>query len=520
MISIIPSTVFDNRLKLIHDECYIQLNQDILNFINNRSKTNYDILKNKLFNYLNINNTNYQQIKSLFIGIYDYNQTSIIYTHNNASNTYEDYINNTKYSTKYVVINDFQYLSLLKSSIYGYYEDNKFCHVQQTNINMYVEPHELNSIKYFLSVECLSKDNDPIFNQTSYHYPDIYPEIDYRLKAIHDELDETLSFSISNFIKKKDENSYNEMRNLVIVYLNNIIKNETPITEALKIVGKQINTPRIIISDSNCSIVMDTYETSYNSYDNYLTNRIQKLDSLQIHRTEIGYLYALLYGHYGGIKYDYISQKDTIFYIQSHGTNLSNPTYYIEINCLSDENEIMVSSFSKLEPITDIPDIDIDIRLKMILEEFELYNEISVLIDNFIDNKTDLDYNLLKKSVFEYLIKIINCSTPVTKILKNDGKQINSPRIVIADCDYATIIDTYEQCNNTVSNYLNFTMYNDNPIHMLPPTILRTAFYGYNGGTRFSQIIQKDINFYIKSYGTTILQGKYYIDISCLKDEN
>lgn len=513
MTSIIsPTTDFDIRLKSIHDECYILLNQDIVNFINDRSKSNYDILKNKLFNYLN--KVNNQEIKSLFIGIYDYNQTSIIYTHENASNTYEDIINNTKYSTKYVVINDFQYLSLLKSSIYGYHGGNKFCHVQQTNIDMYVEPHELNSIKYFLSIECLSKDNNRILNQISYPLPDIYPTIDYRLKAIHDEIDETLSFSINSFIEKRDENSYNEMRDIIINYLNKIIKNETPITEAFKIVGKEINSPRIIISDSNYSIIMDTYETSHNSFNNYLTNRIQKSDFT--HRTDIGHLYSLLYGQYGGTKYDYISQKDTIFYVQSHGTNLSNPTYYIEVDCLADENNIIVNTLSKLELVTDIPNIDI--RLVMILDEF--YNEINNLIDNFIDNMTDQNYDSLKKSIFEYLINIINCSTSITKSLKTEGKQINSPRIVITDCDYATIIDTYEQCNNTMINYLNYTMYNDTPIHMLPPIILRTAFYGYNGGIRFSQIIQKDIYFYIKSYSSIQSQAKYYIDISCLKEEN
>lgn len=47
-----PNTDFDIRLKMIHDECTIEIDQYVQIFLKDRTKTNYDLLKEKVFNYL------------------------------------------------------------------------------------------------------------------------------------------------------------------------------------------------------------------------------------------------------------------------------------------------------------------------------------------------------------------------------------------------------------------------------------------------------------------------------------
>lgn len=525
MSIILPNVDFDIRLKTIHDEFNAELEPYITNLLNNRSKPVYDTLKDAVFNYMDrakkfetpvthdlfLKN---QQVNSLYINIYDYNQTAIINTFDNASNTYEDFIDYTLHSKNLVAINEFQYLSLIRSSVYGYHGGYKFNHVHQEDIEIYVKPHDLNNIKYFILMIYLAKDNVKVQNQISYPLPDIYPVIDYRLKAIHDEFNSILSSSINDFIEDKTEISYNIMANLISDYLDKIKKYETPVTEEFQRLRKQINSPRIIISDCNRSVIYDTFENAHNTLSDYFTHTIQKSDFT--HKTQIEYVYALLYGHYGGTKYGYISQKDINFYVKSHGSNLSLPTYYININCLSDENNMLNDDEPKLELLEYKPSIDF--KLKLIQNEFS--GMVSVLIDKFIDNKTDDNYNILKDSVFEYLKKIINCETPITKQLKLNGKQVNSPRILIADCDLVYVLDTFDNCNNTLSNYLNVTVHFDNPTAILHPDHLMTAFYGYTGGTKFSLLTQKNWIFYIKSYGPVLSQAKYYIAIAGILEEN
>lgn len=69
----------------------------------------------------------------------------------------------------------------------------------------------------------------------------------------------------------------------------------------------------------------------------------------------------------------------------------------------------------------------IDSRLKNIYDEFNY--EVSNLITQFLNNKIELNYDILKDAVFDYFNKVIKCETPVTNNLKLLGKQINSPRI-------------------------------------------------------------------------------------------
>jgi hypothetical protein len=333
------------------------------------------------------------------------------------------------------------------------------------------------------------------------------------LRSIHDEFNNEVSYLVNNFIDNKTEQNYNILRDLVFDYLNRIINNNTPVSSNLQSLGKQINSPRLLITDCNNSFIIDTFETAYNTFDSYsYINITYKLT----HRLYIECAYVLLYGYYGCTKFSYTTQKDINIYCQSNGNNITQPTYYIYIICFNDLNNMLDDNMVKLELIKDVPNKDI--RLKMIYDEFIL--QINYLLDSFINDKTDLNYNNLKMKVFDYLEKIKNCSTPITSILQRSNKQINSPRIIISDCYYVIILDTYENCNNTFYNYLNNMIYNTNSEHVLLPEYIRCTFYGSHSGTKTSYFIHKNINFYNQSYGPNLLEPLCYIDISCLADEN
>ena len=517
-----PNIDYDIRLKMIHDECYSVINQSVTNFINDKTKSNYDVFKAILFDYFkkakigetpvtNQLKSNGIQVNSFNIGITDYNQSCFLNTLEIASNSYDDYINNTMFSKKYIVINDIQYVCIIKSAIYGYYGGKEYCHVTHMDNEIYIEPHLTNSI--FIVIYCPSKDNIRVPNKISRSIPDLYPIIDDRLKAIHDELNSEVSNIIMQFINNKTETNYNILKNFIIQYLDKIIKCETDVTKQLKLTGNQINTPRIVISDCNGTFIVDTYHTSDNRLDSYFTyfTNIEESSNI-VRRFFIEDVYALLYGEYGGIKFSYITKENIAFYHKSHGTNLSEPSYFMFISCPTSENELINDNIDKLEFIEDQPVYDI--RLKMIQDEF--VSEINSLIDNLIDDKTDDNYNILKTNVFDYLNRVINCSTPITKQIE----QINSPRIGIFDCDFVTILDTYQTCNNTLDNYLNCQIYSNTPNHILMSNYIRTAFYGYHGGTKFSQIVQKNSNYYIQSHGPNLSQPTHYIGIACYSDEN
>jgi hypothetical protein len=499
----------------------------IINLLTNRTKSNYDILKNVVFDYLN-NITNFntsvtkrlkdegKQVNSLRIVIKDINQTLVIDTYETASNTYEDFINYTIFSKNYCVSNDLQHIESLKSYIYDGHGEMNYCHVQQTNVNGYDESHKFNyNPLYNLNIIYTTKDNIRVVNNIAKSIPEVYPLIDTRLKMIHNELNNELSDLINILTEDRTEDNYNNLKNAVFDYLDRIKKCNTPITNELQSLKKQINSPRIVIFDCNCSFIIDTYETSSNSLDNYLTNTIHK--STITHRSFLEINYALLYGHYGGTKHSYIIQQDINYYVQSHGLNLSQPIYYIYISCLSDENNMINNNIIKLELVKDIPLFDF--RLKMIHDEYIL--QINYLLDIFVNEKTEDNYNNLKIITFNYLENIINCSTPVTKQFKYNNKQINSPNLMIHDSSHYIVLDTFETCNNTYSNFLNNQIYKyNNPLHILLPDYIRCAFYGSHSGTKYSYYIQKNYNFYHQSYGPNLSESSYYINIFCLADEN
>jgi hypothetical protein len=136
--------------------------------------------------------------------------------------------------------------------------------------------------------------------------------------------------------------------------------------------------------------------------------------------------------------------------------------------------------------------------------------KITGLMDNFINDRTEINYNKLRDQVFDYLISVINSSQ----------FKINSPRILIIDCDFLHILDTDKQTDNTLYNYFQATLYNNIPNHCLIPSGIRTAFYGYDSGIKESIVIPKNIDYFIKAYGSNLSQPTYYIVTSCLHDEN
>ena len=504
-----PNIDYDIRLRMIHDECFLILDQYIYTFINDRSKLNYELLKDKLFEYYNMaikHNTPITkqlksdeiQVNSFDIGIVDCNQTRIVNTYITASNTYEDFINQTMFSKNHITTNNIQYLSVIRSAFYGYHGGRKFCNYCHTDLDIYVEPHRSKS--YFLTVYYITKDNIRIPNQISKFIPDHYSIIDNRLKAIHDELNNEVSHLITQFIDDKTEINYNNLKDIVFDYLNKVIKCETNVTSQLKLIGKQINSPRIMICDQNNMFIIDAHKTAYNSLNNYFTKTIH--DIHPIHRLFIEDVFVILYGKYGGTKFSYTLQQNMNYYIEAH------QNYYLNIFCLSDENVMDNKNVEKLELIEYKPIID----TKLQIFQDELYIEIEEIITIFINDRTESNYNNLKDRVFDYLDKFIKYS-----MIK-----INSPRIIIIDCDFIYIMDTDKQTENTLNNYLEGTLYDNIPNHYLTPSSIKVAFYGYDSGTIYSLVLQKNVNYYVKAYDPifNLSQASYYIVVTCLHDEN
>jgi hypothetical protein len=281
--------------------------------------------------------------------------------------------------------------------------------------------------------------------------------------------------------------------------------------ECYDLINQYVITPRIIINDCNYSCILDTNETTYNTLNNYLTNKIYKTNPM--HRLFLESIYALLYGYYGGTKFSYLIQKNVNYYVQTHGINLTQPNYYLDISCLSDDNNFIDDNIIKLDFIKDIPISDF--RLQMIHDELVL--QINYLLDTFVNDKTEQNYNNLKNMVFNHLINLINCTTPVTLQLKNNNKQINSLRIAIYDNYYYFVLDTYETAYNTFNNYLNNQIHTDSS-HFILPNDMRCVFYGSHSGIKPAYIVQQNVNFHFQSYGINLSEPTYYIGIFCSTD--
>jgi hypothetical protein len=135
-----------------------------------------------------------KQVNSLRIVIKDMNQNFVIDTFTNASNTYDDFINNTIFSKKYTAINDLQRIETYKSFIYDGLGGITYSTILQADINFYTGTHTLNyDPLYELIITCLTKENTRVVNDIIKTIPEIYCKIDTRLKSIPDEFNNEIS---------------------------------------------------------------------------------------------------------------------------------------------------------------------------------------------------------------------------------------------------------------------------------------------------------------------------------------
>ena len=92
-----------------------------------------------------------------------------------------------------------------------------------------------------------------------------------------------------------------------------------------------------------------------------------------------------------------------------------------------------------------------------------IHDECTLTIDNyvvsFINDRTKINYDILKDKLFDYLEKTKKYQTPVTNQLKTEEKQINSLGITILDCNQTRILDTYDTTSNTYDNFINYTLF-------------------------------------------------------------
>lgn len=402
-------------------------------------------------------------------------------------------------------------MTIIKSAIYGYHGGTKFCHICQTNVDCYMEPHILDSIlSYFITISYISNDNNRVINQISKIIPDVYPIIDNRLKAIHNEFNNEVSNLIALLINRVTESNYNLLKDSVYKYLDKVIKCETPVTNQLKLLGKQINSPRIVIINPINQIILDTYETADNTLNNYYTKTIYDSQKF-IEKMFIENVFVILYGKYGGIKYNYIDKQNENYYIESHKIASSlEPAYSIKISCLSDENIMINNNFDKLELIEN--DEYIDNRLKLIQEE--LVMEINEPLNIFMNDRNEISYNNLKDILYNYFYRATRHETPITEKFK-----VKYPVIIIFDCDFTIMFHTNNQVDNTFYNYINGKMTYDNiSNHHLYPTDIMTAFFGNYGAVGYYPSYRSNANFYTQAYGPNLSQATHYISTYCLND--
>jgi hypothetical protein len=103
------------------------------------------------------------------------------------------------------------------------------------------------------------------------------------------------------------------------------------------------------------------------------------------------------------------------------------------------------------------PNTDFDVRLKMIHDE--CYPLVDQYVVSLLKDRSEQNYDNLRDIVFDYFEHCINYDTPITKSLKEKGKQVNSLRILIKDINHIPMIDTFENASNTFDDFINYTIY-------------------------------------------------------------